>query len=231
MRAVDAVRNQLSAIAERCVAHDVDILVFPTALMVQAGEGESALVRLTSAAGGGRLRPDQVSAVYELAGHVQRGEVGLTQAAPRLGAILVMRPLFGTIARTLGLGLLAAGFASALQPTLLGWWGHSCSARWRACLVQGLMDLLLLAFGIIATAAVLVGAPSADLTDRPFGQLGSWTTVLALVVIALGNHPHLCAPRRAVPWILLVLGPLRSGRRAVRRCSRRSCRRSSVHWS
>ena len=72
MRAVDAVRNQLSAIAERCVAHDVDILVFPTALMVQAGEGESALVRLTAAAGGGRLRLDQVSAVSELAGHVQR---------------------------------------------------------------------------------------------------------------------------------------------------------------
>ena len=88
--------------------------------MVQAGEGESALVRLTSAAGGGRLRPDQVSAVCELAGHVQRGEVGLTQAAPRLGAILVMRPLFGTITRTLGLGLLSAGFASALQLTLLG---------------------------------------------------------------------------------------------------------------
>ena len=67
------------------------------------------------------------------------------------------------------------------------------------------MDLLLLAFGIIAAAAVLAGAPSADLTDRPFDQLGSWTTVLALVVIALGNHLRLCAPRRAVPWILLVL--------------------------
>ena len=67
------------------------------------------------------------------------------------------------------------------------------------------MVLLLLAFGIIAAAAALVGAPSGDLFDRPFDQLGSWTTVLALVVIALGNHLHLCASRRAVPWILLVL--------------------------
>ena len=69
------------------------------------------------------------------------------------------------------------------------------------------MDLLLLAFGIIAAAvaAVLVGAPSADLIDRPFDQLGLWTTVLALVVIALGNHLRLCAPRRSVTWILLVL--------------------------
>lgn len=280
--AVDAVRNQLSAIAERCGAHDVDILVFPTALMVQAGAGESALVRLTSAAGGGRLRLDQVSAVYDLAGRVQRGEVGLTEAAPRLDAILVMQPLFGTITRTLGLGVLSAGFALALQPTLLGVVGAFVLGTLVGCallirvpelqavmpvavsfcvatvvfllaehydgenpirslipplviflpgaaittgtmelaagqtisgasrLVEGLMDLLLLAFGIIAAAA-LVGAPSADLIDRPFDRLGSWTTVLALVVIALGNHLHLCAPRRAVPWILLVLAVASAG--------------------
>ncbi len=41
--AVDIVRNQLSAIADHYGAHHVDILVFPTALMVQAGDGESAL--------------------------------------------------------------------------------------------------------------------------------------------------------------------------------------------
>lgn len=42
--AVDIARNQLSAIADHYGAYDVDILVFPTALMVQAGDGESALV-------------------------------------------------------------------------------------------------------------------------------------------------------------------------------------------
>ena len=73
------------------------------------------------------------------------------------------------------------------------------------------MVLLLLAFGIIAAAAALVGAPSGDLFDRPFDQLGSWTTVLALVVIALGNHLRLCALRRAVPWILLVLAVASAG--------------------
>ncbi len=67
-----------------------------------------------------------------------------------------------------------------------------------------------MAFGIIAAAA-LVGAPSSDLIDRPFDRLGSWITVLALVVIALGNHLHLCAPRRAVPWILLVLAVASAG--------------------
>ena len=251
--------------------------------MVQAGEGESALVRLTSAAGGGPLRLDQVSAVYELAGHVQRGEVGLTETAHRLLAILVMRPLFGTITLTLGLGVLSAGVALALQPTLLGVVGAFVLGTLVGCallirvpelqavmpvavsfcvatvvfllaehhggenpirslipplviflpgaaittrtmelaagqtisgasrLVEGLMVLLLLAFGIIAAVAALVGAPSVDLIDRPFDQLGSWTTVLALVVIALGNHLHLCAPRRAVPWILLVLAVASAG--------------------
>ena len=118
--AVDIVRTQLLAIAERSGANEVDILVFPTALMVQAGDGKSALVRLTSAAGGGRLRLDQVSAVYELAGRAQRGEVGLVEATAELEAVLAMPPLFGTITRTLGLGVLSAGFALALQPTLPG---------------------------------------------------------------------------------------------------------------
>jgi uncharacterized membrane protein YjjB (DUF3815 family) len=77
-------------------------------------------------------------------------------------------------------------------------------------LVEGLVDLLLLAFGIIAAAA-LVGAPSAELIDRPLDRLGPWTTVLALVVIALGHHLHLCAPRRALPWILLVLAVASAG--------------------
>lgn len=280
--AVDAARDRLSAIAQRYEAHDVDILVFPTALMVQAGSGESTLVRLASAAGGRRLRLDQVSAVYELAGRAERGEIGLSEANVALDSILVMPPLFGTVTRTLGLGVLSAGFALALQPTLLGVVGAFVLGTLVGCallirvpelqavmpvavsfcvatvvflfaehydgenpirslipplviflpgaaittgtmelaagqtisgasrLVEGLVDLLLLAFGIIAAAA-LVGAPSSNLIDRPLDRLGSWTTILALLVIALGNHLHLCAPRRTVPWILLVLAAASAG--------------------
>ena len=98
--------------------------------MVQAGDGESALVRLTSAAGEGRLRLDEVSSVYELAGRVQRGVIGLAEATAELDAVLAMPPLFGTVTRTLRLGVVSAGFALALQPTSR----LSCrrsSARWR----------------------------------------------------------------------------------------------------
>lgn len=71
-------------------------------------------------------------------------------------------------------------------------------------LVSGLIDLLLLATAIVA-AGTLVGVPQRDLLDRPSPELGTWTVVPALVLIALGYHLHNGAPRRTVPWILLVL--------------------------
>jgi uncharacterized membrane protein YjjP (DUF1212 family) len=71
-------------------------------------------------------------------------------------------------------------------------------------LVSGLVTLLLLAMGVIAGASV-VGASSFDLVDRPAAVLGPWSPWVALLVITLGNHMYHCAPKRALPWILLVL--------------------------
>lgn len=71
-------------------------------------------------------------------------------------------------------------------------------------LVSGLISLLLLATAIVA-AGNLVNIPTRELVDRPVDQLGAWTIVPALVLITIGYHLHLCAPRRTVPWILLVL--------------------------
>ncbi|HSL57534.1 MAG TPA: threonine/serine exporter family protein [Acidimicrobiales bacterium] len=72
-------------------------------------------------------------------------------------------------------------------------------------LVRGLMELLLLAFGI-TSAAALVGTSQFDLIDRPLDTIGPWGYVPGLVLIALGYHFHMSAPRRSIPWILLVLG-------------------------
>lgn len=77
-------------------------------------------------------------------------------------------------------------------------------------LVSGMVTLLLLAMGIIAGATV-VGATSFDLVDRPAAALGAWSPWVALLVITLGNHMYHCAPRRALPWILLVLVVAYSG--------------------
>jgi uncharacterized membrane protein YjjP (DUF1212 family)/uncharacterized membrane protein YjjB (DUF3815 family) len=70
-------------------------------------------------------------------------------------------------------------------------------------LMYGIVQLLLLAFGIVA-AAVLAGQPEV-LTDRPFDELGWWAPWLGVLVFGLGVYVHMSAPTRAVPWILLVL--------------------------
>jgi uncharacterized membrane protein YjjP (DUF1212 family) len=71
-------------------------------------------------------------------------------------------------------------------------------------LMGGLIDLLLLATAIVA-AASLIDLPQRDLLDRPAPQLGAWTMIPAVVLIALGYRYFSCATRRSVPWIMLVL--------------------------
>lgn len=71
-------------------------------------------------------------------------------------------------------------------------------------LVQGVVELALLAFGIVA-AGTLVGTPDASLVDQPFHRLTVWAPLLGLVVVVIGDHLHHCAPLRSLPWILVVL--------------------------
>jgi uncharacterized membrane protein YjjP (DUF1212 family) len=71
-------------------------------------------------------------------------------------------------------------------------------------LMSGLIDLLLLATAIVA-AASLIDLPQRDLLDRPAPQLGAWSLIPAVVLIAFGYRYFSCATRRSVPWILLVL--------------------------
>ena len=71
-------------------------------------------------------------------------------------------------------------------------------------LVTGLVQLALLAFGIIA-AAVLIRVPPADLIDHEAAGLGPWAAWAGVAVFAIGVYLHFCAPLRSLPWILLVL--------------------------
>jgi len=70
-------------------------------------------------------------------------------------------------------------------------------------LVEAVVNLLLLAFGILAAAAV-VKIPDSDLVDNPIEQFGWLAPFVGLVVITLGHYLHNCAPRRTLGWILLV---------------------------
>ncbi|QGQ18129.1 threonine/serine exporter family protein [Cellulomonas sp. JZ18] len=73
-----------------------------------------------------------------------------------------------------------------------------------ARLAAGAMQLVLLALGITAAGA-LVGVPATTVgaaAAQPLGWVGPWVGVL---VYGCGVVLHNCAPRDALPWILLVL--------------------------
>jgi uncharacterized membrane protein YjjB (DUF3815 family) len=71
-------------------------------------------------------------------------------------------------------------------------------------LVNGFVQLALLAFGIVA-AGSLVRASPADFADHRVAALGAWAGWAGVIVFALGIYLHFSAPFRSLPWILLVL--------------------------
>lgn len=72
-------------------------------------------------------------------------------------------------------------------------------------LVSGIVQLILLAFGL-AAGALLVGYKPDNLLDGPrevIVPLG--TSIVGVVVFAIGVFVHYSAPRRSLPWMLLVV--------------------------
>lgn len=72
-------------------------------------------------------------------------------------------------------------------------------------LVAGGMQLLLMAFGIVA-GAELAGLPDADvLSQGEVNLLGWWAPWLGLVVFGTATAIYFSAPRGTLPWLLVVL--------------------------
>ena len=72
-------------------------------------------------------------------------------------------------------------------------------------LVFGSLQLLLLAFGIVA-GAELVGLPGTDaLHDSHVNLLGWWAPWLGVVVFGVATAVYFSAPRGAMRWLLVVL--------------------------
>ncbi len=76
--------------------------------------------------------------------------------------------------------------------------------------LAGMLQLALLAFGIVAGAR-LVGVAAARATPVPSDLLGSWAPWLGVFLFALGTSLRHSAPRRSLPWLLLVLYAAWSG--------------------
>ena len=72
-------------------------------------------------------------------------------------------------------------------------------------LVAGILQLLLLGFGIV-DAAQVVGLPSADaLVDTPTDQLGWWAPWVGVLLVGIGNYLYFSAPGGSLGRLLLVL--------------------------
>jgi len=72
-------------------------------------------------------------------------------------------------------------------------------------LVAGMVQLLLLAFGVFAGPHAAVSTSPARLAGHPHDLLGAWAPWLGVLVFGLGIVIYQSAPRRAVGWLLLVL--------------------------
>ena len=72
-------------------------------------------------------------------------------------------------------------------------------------LVAGTLQLVLLAFGIVAGAQA-VGIPSTDaLANEPLELLGWWSPWLGVAVVGVGTYLYHSPPKRAFWWLIVVL--------------------------
>src|SRR5688572_28397770 len=73
-----------------------------------------------------------------------------------------------------------------------------------SCLVTGMVQLGLLASGIVAVVS-LIGVDQDVLVDNPVDRLGPWAPWVGMLIVALGDYLHFSAPDRSLGWILIVL--------------------------
>jgi uncharacterized membrane protein YjjP (DUF1212 family) len=276
--AVSETQERLTAVAAASGIPDARVVVLPTALIISLGPAGLASIESIPQFGGG-LRLDQISALYDLVGEAERGDVEPESGLSRLRDIRAMEPRHGPATTVAAYGAMTVGLCLVLQPTpsdvllsavlglVIGLLAQQAHGRPRlfvlapvlaatvasACsfealkhgigdpglrtliaplviflpgsalttgtvelasgemvagasrLVFGSVQLLLLAFGIVA-GAELAGLPSeAVLKDVPVNTLGSWAPWLGVTVFGLAASVHFSAPRRAVPWLMLVL--------------------------
>ena len=274
---VDSINERLRRIVVAYGHPQFDFFVLPTGILVESGEADTASVLLSSSEARTRYRFDQIAEVYHLVSEAEQAAISPAAGLDELARIERTEPSFRPAVRVLGHGILTAGLALLLQPTLGGMAvafclgllvgllklprlatldlifpvvaafivaatvftishhsgvgdnpvrvlipplatflpggvltiatvelaaGQMISGASR--LVTGIVQLGLLAFGIVA-AASLIGVDQAVLIDNPVDRLGPWAPWVGVLIVAAGNYLHFSAPTRSLGWILVVL--------------------------
>jgi len=168
---VDRIRARLLAVGRAFGLGDLEVAVFPTMLLIETGQGETAQVHLSSQTGRS-LRLDQVAELYEVLKDAEADRLTPADGIERLDAIQAMRARLPWSVRVLGHGVLSAGLALLFQPTVEG-----LVAAALLGLVVGLLKLphrptLELVFPVVSsfTVAAIVLALF-DRIDDPLGTL------------------------------------------------------------
>ena len=160
---VDRIRARLLAVGRAFGLGDLEVAVFPTMLLIETGQGESAQVHLSSQTGRA-LRLDQVAALYEILKDAEEDRLTPADGIERLDAVQAMRARVPWILRVLGHGVLSAGLALVFQPS-----------------VEGLVAAALL--GLVVGLLKLPHRPTLELV---FPVVSSFT--VAAIVLALFDH-------------------------------------------
>jgi len=210
--AVDVIEESLRRIVAGYGVAGLQVALLPTSLFVQTGTDDRAHGQFSSQVAP-PLRLDQIDRLYRLVKQLEPAKPTVDEASHELGAIYHDEPTFRWPLRPLGHAVLTVGLVLLLQPTPEGIGmlaiatmeiaaGQMVSGASR--LVNGFVQLALLAFGIVA-AGSLVRASPADFADHRVAALGAWAGWAGVIVFALGIYLHFSAPFRSLPWILLVL--------------------------
>lgn len=116
---IEGVRSRLTKIAAARRVPELQLVVLPASLLVQTGHDRSTSVQIASFINHS-LRLDQVAAVADLAERAQDPSISARTLIAELDTVLRAPAPFGPLLRSLGIGLLAAGFSLSLQPSVGG---------------------------------------------------------------------------------------------------------------
>jgi uncharacterized membrane protein YjjP (DUF1212 family) len=186
---VTHVELSLGRIAARNGLDDAAVIVLPAVLLVSVPGEEAAQTAMSPAYG--RLRLDQVEAVFQVVDEAEKGEITPAEGLARLHAARALPPNFSPLLRVVGYAVMTVGLALILR------------GGWDELLIAGTLGTIIGALSL--EAARLPSAYQVFLPIVSSFGVATIVFVLARTDIDLQIYPPLVAPLVAfLPGALLT---------------------------